>query len=96
MKIVVSDEALQWFKHEMEVEPGDSIRFYARYGGSSPFHEGFSLGMTREQPLTVGVKTVIHDISFYIEQNDIWFFNDHNLIVDVDQNKEELKYRYEQ
>lgn len=42
MNIALTDEALQWFKQEMEVEPGDTIRFYARYGGSSPFHEGFS------------------------------------------------------
>ncbi|CAM5224011.1 putative protein YneR OS=Ureibacillus acetophenoni OX=614649 GN=SAMN05877842_103163 PE=4 SV=1 [Ureibacillus acetophenoni] len=31
MKIVVTDEAFNWFKKEMEVEPGDFIRFYARY-----------------------------------------------------------------
>lgn len=96
MKIIVSDEALQWFKEEMEVEAGDTIRFYARYGGCSPFHEGFSLGMNREQPLEVGVKTTLHDISFYIEEKDLWFFNEHNLIVDIDQTFDELKYRYEQ
>lgn len=48
MEIRLSEKALTWFKQEMEVEKGDFIRFYARYGGSSPFHEGFSLGMTRE------------------------------------------------
>ena len=94
MKIVVSDHALQWFKEEMDIEAGDAIRFYARYGGSSPFHQGFSLGMHREQPLTIGVKTEIDHISFYIEEKDLWFFNNHNLIVDVDR-QDELNYRYE-
>ncbi len=28
MKIIISDEALAWFKEEMEVESGDYIRFY--------------------------------------------------------------------
>lgn len=95
MKIIVSDQALQWFKEEMEVEQGDTIRFYARYGGSSPFHEGFSLGMNREHPLTIGSETVIDNISFYIEEKDLWFFNKHNLIVEVDEKLDELKYRYE-
>ncbi|MFB7155795.1 MULTISPECIES: HesB/YadR/YfhF family protein [unclassified Lysinibacillus] len=94
MNIVLTDEALQWFKQEMEVESGDTIRFYARYGGSSPFHEGFSLGMTREEPIEIGVKTVIDDVIYYIDEKDLWFFNDHDLYVDVDATNDELKYEY--
>ena len=94
MNIVLTDEALQWFKQEMEVESGDTIRFYARYGGSSPFHEGFSIGMTREEPIEIGVKTVIDDVTYYIDEKDLWFFNDHNLYVDVDATYDELKYEY--
>ncbi|MFJ8462195.1 HesB/YadR/YfhF family protein [Lysinibacillus xylanilyticus] len=94
MNIALTDEALQWFKQEMEVESGDTIRFYARYGGSSPFHEGFSLGMTREEPIEIGVKTVLDDVIYYIDEKDLWFFNDHNLHVDVDATIDELKYEY--
>jgi len=94
MNIILTDEALQWFKQEMEVESGDTIRFYARYGGSSPFHEGFSLGMTREEPINIGVKKVIDDVTYYIDEKDLWFFNDHSLYVDVDVTNDELKYEY--
>lgn len=94
MNIALTDEALQWFKHEMEVEPGDTIRFYARYGGSSPFHEGFSLGMTREEPIVIGVQTEIDGVIYYIDEKDLWFFNDHNLHVDVDTSNDELQYDY--
>ncbi|GAB0167791.1 HesB/YadR/YfhF family protein [Lysinibacillus sp. CTST325] len=94
MNIVLTDEALQWFKQEMEVESRDTIRFYARYGGSSPFHEGFSLGMTREEPINIGVKTIIEDVTYYIDEKDLWFFNDHSLYVDVDVTNDELKYEY--
>ncbi|MGE7915336.1 HesB/YadR/YfhF family protein [Lysinibacillus xylanilyticus] len=94
MNIALTDEALQWFKREMEVESGDTIRFYARYGGSSPFHEGFSLGMTREEPIEIGVKTVLDDVTYYIDEKDLWFFNDHNLHVDVGATIDELKYDY--
>jgi len=94
MNITLTDEALQWFKNEMEVETGNTIRFYARYGGSSPFHEGFSLGMTREEPLEMGVHTEADGVTYYIEQKDLWFFNDYNLHVDVDAQLYELKYDY--
>lgn len=95
MEIKLSKEAIEWFQKEMEVENGDYIRFYARYGGSSPFHEGFSLGMNREQPHEMGIETVIHDIHFYIEKADEWFFNEHHLVVDVDVTNDELSYSYE-
>ena len=96
MEIKLSKEAMQWFRQEMEVESGDYIRFYARYGGSSPFHEGFSLGMTREQPHEIGVETVIDDIHFFIEKSDEWFFNEHHLLVDVNATNDELSYSYEE
>nr|WP_106778957.1 hypothetical protein [Lysinibacillus timonensis] len=94
MKLVVTDDAFDWFKREMEVEKGDYIRFYARYGGSSPFHEGFSLGMNREEPHDLGIETVIDDIHFYIEKDDEWFFNGHNLHVTVDKEIDEISYEY--
>jgi uncharacterized protein YneR len=96
LKIVITNEALQWFTNEMEAGTGDYIRFYARYGGSSPFHEGFSLGMNREAFHEIGVETVHNHIHFYIEQSDLWFFNDHDLIVSVNEKLDELQYDYQQ
>ena len=94
MKITLTDAALEWFKKEMEVKKDDTIRFYARYGGSSPFHEGFSLGMTREEPIEIGVQTVVDGVTYYIDEQDLWFFNEHNLRVDVDSTMDELQYKY--
>lgn len=95
MKIVITQEAFNWFKTEMEVKSGDYIRFYARYGGSSPFHEGFSLGMNRETPHHIGVETVVNGVHFYIESDDEWFFNDHDLHVTIHSALDELKYEYQ-
>lgn len=95
MHIKLSKQAIEWFRQEMEAENGDYIRFYARYGGSSPFHEGFSLGMNREQPHEIGIETVVDDIHFFIEKSDEWFFNEHHLIVNVDETTDELSYSYE-
>ncbi|MEK4229521.1 HesB/YadR/YfhF family protein [Solibacillus sp. FSL H8-0538] len=94
MDIIITEEAMTWFLEEMEVEQGDFIRFYARYGGSSPFHEGFSLGMNREQPHEVGVDTEINGVHFYVEKSDEWFFNEHDLHVSVDAALDELAYHY--
>lgn len=95
MKIVITDEAMAWFKEEMDVEQGDAIRFYARYGGSSKFHEGFSLGMNREEPHEIGVEVAVEGVRFYIEKNDEWFFNDHDLHVAVNTQLGELQYSYQ-
>lgn len=96
MKIIVSKEAHNWFKREMDIETGDAIRFYVRYGGSSPFHEGFSLGMNREEPHQVGVTLEQDGVLFYIEKDDEWFFNEHDLYVHVDEVLDELAYEYKQ
>lgn len=94
MTIRISDEATQWFVEEMDVESGDSIRFFARYGGSSPLHEGFSLGVIREQPDEVGVETVSDEVRYYIETRDLWYFDGHDLHVGVNSDLGELEYDY--
>ncbi|MCZ2258160.1 HesB/YadR/YfhF family protein [Sporosarcina sp. G11-34] len=95
MKIVLSDAALNWFKEEMEVVPGDAIRFFARYGGASPLHEGFSLGVMKEQPDEVAVETTHGDTLYYVESRDEWYFDGHDLHVNVNPELKELIYSYE-
>lgn len=94
VKIFISSDALKWFQEEMEAKAGDKIRFYARYGGSSPLHDGFSIGMTMDIPVIPSVTVTIENILFFIEERDEWFFADHDLYVDVDPELEELAYTY--
>jgi len=95
MKIFISGEAKKWFTDEMDAEPGDHVRFYARYGGSSPLHEGFSLGVMMDQPIEAAVEEQLDGITFFIEEKDLWYFSGHDLHVSVDESKNELSYRYE-
>lgn len=95
MKIFLSKEALLWFKEEMEAEPGDAIRFFARYGGSSSIQAGFSLGVTKEQPDEVAIETEHNSVRYYIESRDKWYFLGHDLHVNVDPKLHELIYSYE-
>lgn len=95
MQIIISEEALNWFKEEMEVEAGDAVNFFARYGGSSPLHEGFSLGVTKVQPDEPTVQVEKNGVLYYIERKDEWFFDGHDLIVNIDETLQEPSYEYE-
>lgn len=95
MKIILSTEALSWFKEEMAAESGDSIQFFARYGGASPLHEGFSLGVRMESPDEAAVQAEYNGVQYYIEWRDEWYFLEHNLHVNVDPTLDELIYSYE-
>ena len=95
MNIHVSENAVHWFRNEMEAASGDYVKFFARYGGSSPLHEGFSMGITKETPDELAVETVIDGVHFYVEERDLWFFDDHDLHVDTDSESEELAFRYD-
>ncbi|CAM3044242.1 HesB/YadR/YfhF family protein [Filibacter tadaridae] len=95
MKIIVSDEAQSWFQEEMDAKTGDCIKFFARYGGSSALHEGFSLGVMKEQPDETAVKVVHNGVIYYIEQRDEWYFLDHDLHITVNPELDELVYTYE-
>ncbi|WP_203248808.1 HesB/YadR/YfhF family protein [Sporosarcina beigongshangi] len=94
MKIVLSAEALSWFKAEMAAESGDSIKFFARYGGASPLHDGFSLGVRMESPDEAAVQTEHDGVQYYIERRDEWYFLEHDLHVNVDPKLDELIYSY--
>ncbi|MEC2176775.1 HesB/YadR/YfhF family protein, partial [Bacillus amyloliquefaciens] len=44
MNMKVNKDALDWYKEELELETGDQVRFFVRYGGCSNVQKGFSLG----------------------------------------------------
>ena len=94
MEIHISKEALNWFKDEMLVEEGQYVRFYVRYGGSSPLHDSFSLGVTKEEPVDVGELTERENRKFFVEERDLWFFDGHDLYVEFDLKLEEPSYEY--
>lgn len=43
MKIELTDDAVEWFKDELELpEEGKVLQFYVRYGGEFQLKQGFS------------------------------------------------------
>ncbi|MGX6443340.1 HesB/YadR/YfhF family protein [Neobacillus sp. K501] len=95
MKIQISHDAVAWYKQELNLNKGDYVRFFARYGGCSTVQSGFSLGVSNEEPTDVGTKVQEDGITFYIEEKDLWYFDDHNLIIDYQTKYEEPVISYE-
>lgn len=95
MKIVINDQAANWYKEEMGLNTGDYVRFFARYGGHSTVQQGFSLGISNEEPLDAGISTTKDGITYYIEQKDLWYFDNHNLYVEFNEKAKEPEFKYE-
>ena len=97
MEIKVSDNAIKWFKNEVELKDGDTVKFQAKYGGYSPIHEGFSLAFAlNETPSeTISMKEK-NGLTFFIDETDAWYFKGYNLIVNYDEDKDEVDYQYEE
>jgi uncharacterized protein YneR len=94
MKIFISDEAVKWFEDEMYTSKGDSIRFFVKYGGSTPVQDGFSLGLNKEEAEDPVVKTTIKGILFFIEERDLWYFDGHDLHVGYNPTLDEPIFEY--
>ncbi|WP_419887385.1 HesB/YadR/YfhF family protein [Neobacillus niacini] len=89
MNIQISSAAAAWYKQELNLKTGEFVRFYVRYGGFSPVQKGFSLGISSDEPNDIGAKTTQDGITFYVEEKDLWYFDDHDLIVDLHEKYEE-------
>ncbi|WP_251551027.1 HesB/YadR/YfhF family protein [Neobacillus muris] len=94
MEIVISEQAIKWFKEEVGLQSGDKIRFYVKIYGSSPVQDGYTLAFTKEDPLDIAVSTEAEGILFFIEEADLWFFDGHNLHVNYHEQEDELEYNY--
>lgn len=95
MNIVISTEALNWFKDEMNLQKGDYVKFHARYGGESPIQQGFSLGISTHEPHTkIAAGNEQDGILFYVSEEDLWYFDGHDLQVDLNEKSDELEFTY--
>ena len=94
MKLVVTNDAIQWLIEEVGLNNGDTVKFHARYGGSSPVQLGFSLGFTKDTPDLVASSVEKQGILFFVEESDLWFFDGHDLHLDYDEKLDEINYMY--
>ncbi len=95
MKLEISPRALKWFQEELGLKDGGTVKFFVKYGGSSPVQPGFSLGFSPgETPRLIGASTSAAGILFFIEEDDLWFFDQHDLYVQFNEERDELEFVY--
>lgn len=85
MKLIVTDAANQWFKDEMDLKPGDGIKFYGKVYGRTEVHHGFSQAFAKDNhPIDPVLEVVKDGINYHVNEVDEWFFT--RLITTVDAN----------
>lgn len=94
MNIKISEEVAAWYIEELELNQGTYLRFFVRYGGHS-IQSGFSLGITTIHPTYVGASTVINGVTFFVEAEDLWFFEDYDLVITFNEKLNEPEFSYE-
>lgn len=94
MELTVTKEAAKWYENELELDCSKSIRFFPRYGfgGHIP---GFSIGISEQSPNDVYASEKISDITFFIEKEDAWYFEDGHLRVQYDNELHEATFSFE-
>jgi len=95
MQLILTEKVISWFKEEWGFVEDDFIKIFVRYGGSSTIHSSFSLGISKEEPNEVGISTTEQGITFYIEQDDMWYIDGKNLKVDFMEDTEEVLFSVE-
>lgn len=94
MKITIDEQSAAWYKKELELEKGDSLRFFPRYGGYSPIQSGFSLGINKEDQNQAAVTLVQDEITYFVTEDDVWYFDGHDLHVTFDDQIAEPTFNY--
>ncbi|MEC5186442.1 HesB/YadR/YfhF family protein [Geobacillus thermodenitrificans] len=90
MNITITKKAFDWYKRELGLKPGDAIRLFARYGGCSTVQKGFSLGIAKDEPAgEPAAQTTVDGVTFFVEDSDQWYFDGHDLTIDLDEKGDE-------
>ncbi|WP_067730301.1 HesB/YadR/YfhF family protein [Oceanobacillus damuensis] len=94
MKLDISNKAAIWYKEELDIEESEDVRFFVRYGGVGGKIPGFSLGIKKDHPQSVHTSATVEGITFYIEDSDLWYFEESDLAIEYDdvRNEPVLKY----
>ncbi|MCL6442519.1 MAG: HesB/YadR/YfhF family protein [Alicyclobacillus sp.] len=92
MKITLAPGTVAWFRREMNLLQGDAVRFFVKYGGDSKIHPGFSLGLMVKPQINVAASTEVDGISFFVREEDLWFFDWADLLVAYDADEDDIEF----
>ena len=81
MKLTVTPKAQKWFDSEIDLPETYGIRFFGKVYGKTEVHDGFSIGMSVEQPEHPVKKVEMDGTLFFIEEADEWFFKGYDYLL---------------
>ncbi|EHM70405.1 HesB-like protein [Staphylococcus pettenkoferi VCU012] len=91
MKIELTQEAIEWFKDELELpEDNKVVQFFVRYGGSFELKQGFGPAFTvsKKDDIDVGYEENYNGLNIVIAEKDVWYYEGHHLKIDVGEHDE--------
>ncbi|MBM4762798.1 hypothetical protein [Bacillus sp. B15-48] len=92
--ITIENNAFKWFESEFEVPKPFFIRLYPQYAGFGEKNKGYSLAFSLEKPSLPESQQEINGITFFVESNDTWFFDDTKVSIQFCNNKKEIFTTY--
>ena len=95
MEIELSDNAVSWFKEELDLPEDDKVlQFFVRYGGEFQLKQGFSpaFSVDKKNDVEIGYENNYDGLDVVIAEKDLWYFEDHNLYIDVSNSIDEISY----
>lgn len=95
MQLTIKSEAMPFFTEEMGLGTGDAVRFTSKVYGSTQIHEGMSIAVRPETPKEdLLAETTVDGITFFINREDEWFFEEYNLEVGYNPEEELLTFDF--
>ena len=92
MKMSITQPAAKWYIDELNLDEGDHVRFFARYGGFGGIHKGFSLAISNDSPNDPAIKIESLGVTFFVEKSDIWYFDGYDFHIKYSRKYDEVEY----
>jgi uncharacterized protein YneR len=92
MKLTVTPEAAKWFREELRLKDGDTVRIFVRYGGGTVIYPGFSLGVCVESPKSVAAMVEVEGNGYFVREGDAAFLDERELKVVYNANEGDIEF----
>ncbi|MEH7885040.1 hypothetical protein V7654_12055 [Bacillus sp. JJ1609] len=96
MTISIDQSAYKWFENEFGTAKPFFIRLYPQYGGFGDKNKGYSLAFALETPAIAAEQQEIDGITFFVESNDTWFFEETDVEIKYSEAEQEIFAAYKE
>ncbi|MDF2854597.1 MAG: hypothetical protein K0Q87_448 [Neobacillus sp.] len=96
MLISIDEKATSWFNKEFEMNKPFTVRMFPQYAGFGEKHKGFSLAFSAETPSNAGFTKEVNGITFFVEGNDVWFFEGTQTYFSINDLSDEIQITFKE